>query len=183
MAERGSGSGRLRPRSFWLAVVALYAAALAAQMLTAPAAVARVGVWPFAAAQGVLIWLWYWLHARRLRDAGRSPAPALGLAIVNALAILLLVLAVAFFFGTAVELPDAAAQAGHVPVTSILGLYVFFYLVGMVWGPPSAGLLGVMLAILVLAACAPALIALGFTVWAGTRPSVAAAPPPQAGAA
>jgi uncharacterized membrane protein YhaH (DUF805 family) len=181
MAERGWSCGRLRPKPFWLAVVALYAAALAAQMLTAPAAVVRVGVWPFAAAQAVLIWLWYWLHARRLRDAGRSPAPALGLAVVNALAILLLVLAVAFFFGTAVELP--AAQADHVPVTSILGLYVVFYLVGMVWGPPGAGLLGVMLAILVLAACAPALIALGFSVWAGTRPSDAAAAPPQAGAA
>jgi uncharacterized membrane protein YhaH (DUF805 family) len=181
MAERSWNSGRLRPKPFWLAVVALYAAALAAQMLTAPAAVARIGVWPFAVAQGVLIWLWYWLHARRLRDAGRSPAPALGLAIVNALAILLLVLAVAFFFGTAVELPEAAAQTGQVPVTSILGLYVFFYLVGMVWGPPGAGLLGVMLAILVLAACAPALIALGFTVWAGTRPSVAAAPAASAG--
>ena len=40
--------------------------------LTAPDIMTRAGLWPFVAAQAVLIWIWFVLHAKRLHDAGRA---------------------------------------------------------------------------------------------------------------
>ncbi len=165
-------AGPIGQRPFALAVGALYVAALAAQMLTIPWMVVRIGVWPFAIAQLVLLWMWFTLHAKRLRDAGHSVAPALGLTLIGALAVVLLLIAVAFYFDAASNL---AAGEGAVPTTSVLALYVIAYLADAVAGLSSAGVLGVLLLLLVLAACAPLPIAVGFSFWAGTRASAATA--------
>src|ERR1700684_2539010 len=93
-----SPSGRLAPQAFVIAAIAVYAAGAAAQYLTTPNILALSGLWSFAAAQAVLIWIWYALHARRLRDSGHSIGLAAGAAALYALSVvLLLILATGFF--------------------------------------------------------------------------------------
>src|SRR5436309_8668901 len=91
-----STEGRLGRKPFWLCVLAIYLAGLAAQLLLVPQVTARSGVWPFVFAQAILVWAWLAIHIKRLRDAGHGPAGAIGVALVYALAIVLLLLMVAF---------------------------------------------------------------------------------------
>jgi hypothetical protein len=158
-------SRRIGQREFALAVILLYAAVIASQMLTIHWFVMRIGVWPFAAVQAILLWLWFVLHANRLRDAGRSPVPAMGVAVIDALAMIMLIVAVAFFF-------DAASDAsGTAPVTDILLLYIVLYLVGVFGAPSQFDLPHIVLTVLVLVACAPILVTFALSLWAWTRPS------------
>ena len=76
-----SPSGRLGPQAFAVAVIAVYAAGAASQWLTVPGVIARNGLWPFVAAQAVLIWIWFTLHAKRLHDADRATGLAVGAAV------------------------------------------------------------------------------------------------------
>ncbi len=55
-------SGRLRPRPFVLAAIAVYVAGIGAQALTFPE-MRLDGLWPFAMVQAALIWIWFALHA------------------------------------------------------------------------------------------------------------------------
>ncbi len=97
--------GRLAPRAFAAAVIVLYVAGLFSQMLLAAPVTARLGLWPFAAAQAVLLWLWFAVHANRLRDAGRSIGAAAGIACLYGLAVILLILVLAVF-GEILHEPD-----------------------------------------------------------------------------
>ena len=54
-----------------MAVIAVYLASFASQMLLSPPVTAQAGVALFVLAQIALIWIWIVLHTRRLRDAGR----------------------------------------------------------------------------------------------------------------
>jgi hypothetical protein len=90
-----SPSGRMAPRAFATAIVALYLAAFLSQILLAQALTLRFGLWPFLAVQAALLWAWFWLHAMRLRDAGRDTATAAGIATLYGLAVVLLALVVA----------------------------------------------------------------------------------------
>ena len=72
--------GRLGPQAFVIAVIVVDAAGAASQWLTVLGVAARNGLWLFALAQAVLIWVWFALHAKRLRDAGRSTGLAVGAA-------------------------------------------------------------------------------------------------------
>jgi uncharacterized membrane protein YhaH (DUF805 family) len=166
-----ASSGRVGKRAFALAVLSLYAAVIASQMLTLQWVVMRIGVWPFALAQASLLWLWFTLHANRLRDAGRSPAPAVGVAVIDALAMIMLIVAVAFFVPAASD--AAAADPQTASMQNILLLYVVLYLLGAFGAPSQFDLLHVVLMILVLIACTPVLITFALSLWAGTRPSVA----------
>ncbi len=73
-----------------------------------PDIVARTGLWPFVAAQAVLIWIWFALHAKRLHDAGRSTGLAAGAALLYALSVVLLLIVATAFFTTS---PSAATGA------------------------------------------------------------------------
>ena len=162
-----SATGRLAPRPFAIGTVAIYAASLASQTLISAPVVARAGFWPFAAVQATLLWGWYALHAKRLRDAEQDIGAAAGIAALYALAMVLL-LFVAFFI-----------RLGGRPGEEIAGSALrWFGPLSFGWfGSGEFGGLGLILAGFVIAAFAPALVALGFSIWTGTRPSHASAAP------
>jgi uncharacterized membrane protein YhaH (DUF805 family) len=154
-------SGRLAPKPFALGAILVYAASLASQALISPPIVARSGFWPFAAAQATLLWGWYALHVKRLRDAEEDAGTAVGIAIVYALAVVLL-LFVAFFLGLDTR---GAVEAAENSSMRWLGLASL--------GGSELGGLGFVLAAFLVAAFAPCVVALAFSIWAGTRPSAA----------
>ncbi len=161
-----SASGRLPPRPFAFAVTLVYVASFLSQALAAPPVTARAGLWPFAFAQILLTGIWCALHARRLRDAGRSTGTAAGIAVLYALAVALLVLVLAFF----VPLDADAGEAG----SGVGGLFVLLHLTSLLADASDLGLLGLVLVALVMVASIPVWLALGFSVWAGSRPSLPA---------
>lgn len=151
-------AGRLAPGCFAAAVVAVYVFGLAAQWLTVPAVLSRVGLWPFLLAQALLTWIWFALHAKRLRDAGGGVAAAQAVAVIHALAVALLVLVGAFFL-------DGVAASGVSLPGSILLLRQLFEMLRTSVDP---------LTIFALIACSSLVIVPLFSLWAGTRPSQAA---------
>jgi uncharacterized membrane protein YhaH (DUF805 family) len=161
-----SAAGRLSPRPFAVGAVLIYAASLASQALISAPVVARAGFWPFAAAQATLLWGWYALHAKRLRDAEKDVGAAAGIAALYALAMVLL-LFVAFF----IRLGACPGEALAGSTMRWLGPLSFGF-----FGSGEFGGLGLILAAFVIAAFAPALVALGFSIWTGTRPTASAAP-------
>jgi len=127
-----SPAGRLPPQTFILFAVFVYLAGAASHLLTMPDVIARAGLWPFIAAQALLIWIWFTLHAKRLRDSGRSVGLAAGVSVLYALSIALLIIITASFYDLA-------------------------------W---------VMVAILLLIAFVPIVLALAVTLWAAARPGI-----------
>ena len=73
--------GRLARGPFALAVIAVYLASFASQLLLSAPVTAQVGVVPFVLVQVALIWVWIVLHAKRLRDAGRPTGIVIGIAM------------------------------------------------------------------------------------------------------
>jgi uncharacterized membrane protein YhaH (DUF805 family) len=161
-----SSSGRLRPQAFVLAVIVVYGAGIAAQWLTAPHVLRRVGIAPFAAAQILLIWVWLALHAKRLRDGGQRIGLAVGASVLYTLGIaLLLVLGSGF-----IDLnpngdwgPTGSTALGLIVLISVIGILLHTSHYDVTW-PLVAGFLTVM-------ALLPPLVALAVTIWAATRPS------------
>ena len=160
-----SPSGRLRPRAFAFAAIAVYVAGAASHWLTLPDVIARGGLWPFVAVQALLIWIWYALHAKRLRDAGRPAGLAAGVGLLYVLSIVLLIIVAASFFNTAggeVSDPNAA---------SALGLLLLVTILATLLGSPHYDFAWLIVAILTVMAVVPVVVALGFTLWTATRPS------------
>jgi hypothetical protein len=158
-----SPSGRLKPQTFIVAIIAVYTAGLASHLLTLPAILAHGGPWPFAASQALLIWIWFALHARRLNDAGSSVGLAAGAAVLYALAVvLLLVLATAFF--------TIAANSGDT-ATGALGLILFVMVIDILIHAPSLDIGWFIVLALAVVACLPFIVAAAVTLWAATRPS------------
>ena len=90
--------GGLRPQAFYVAAVAVYLAGAASQCAYhAGRHCAHVGLWLFAAAQALLIWVWFVLHAKRLHDAGRAVGLAAGASLLYALSVVLLLILAASF--------------------------------------------------------------------------------------
>jgi uncharacterized membrane protein YhaH (DUF805 family) len=163
-----SASGRLHPRAFVLAVAGLYLVALATQTLTTQAVIAKAGLWPFVATQILLTWVWYALHAKRLRDAGYSAAPAAGVAAVYVLALVLFLIVAASFFA----LPDS--HGNDPSTTSALTLLLLLYIFTILFARPDFGLVWFIVTGLLMMSLLPVIVALGFSLWAATRPSVEA---------
>jgi uncharacterized membrane protein YhaH (DUF805 family) len=160
-----SPSGRLPPRLFAVAVAGVYFVGAASHLLTAPQAVARSGVWPFAVVQALLIWVWFVLHAKRLRDAGRGVSLAAGVSILYALSVvLLLIVAVSFYSPLAGSISDANAA-------SALGLILLISIIAILLGSPHYDFAWLTVAILLVIAFVPAIVALVVTLWAATRTS------------
>lgn len=159
-----SPMGRLPPQTFIPAAIAVYALGAASEELTVPAVLMHAGLWPFALAQALLIWLWFVLHAKRLRDAGRPIGLAAGVSLLCALAVVLLMIVADAFFNTG---PAAATDAN---ATSAVGLLLLASIVAMLLGSPHYDLAWFMVTMLITVALVPVLIALGCTFWAATRP-------------
>jgi len=160
-----SPSGRLPPRTFIIAAVAVYLAGAASHALTVPDVIARAGLWPFLAAQALLIWIWFALHAKRLHDAGRPAGLAVGVSVLYTLSVALLVIVAASFYGAlAGQVPDASTA-------SALGLILLISIIAILLGSPHYDLAWLMVAILLLIAFVPLVLAAVTTLWAATRPS------------
>src|SRR5262249_57843754 len=78
--------GRVAPRAFAAAVVAVYGAAFLSQLLISAPVMLRAGFAPFALAQAIATWSWFCLHTKRLRDADRTIGAAGAIAVLYSLA-------------------------------------------------------------------------------------------------
>ncbi len=159
-----SPSGRLAPPAFVFAVIVVYAAGAASHWLTTPDVIARTGLWPFVAVQALLIWIWYALHARRLHDTGRAAGVAAGVGVLYVLSLVLLIIVAASFFNTAGEGsgPNAAGA---------LGLLLLASIIASLLGSPHYDLSWLIVAVLVVMAVVPLVVAVLFSIWAARQPS------------
>ncbi len=162
-----SPTGRLGPQTFVVAAAFVYAAGAASQLLTGSNVVWRAGLWPFLFVQVLLIWFWFAIHAKRLRDAGRTAGLAAGVSILYALSIALLVIVAASFYGAlAGQIPDADANTA-----SALGLILLLSVIAILLGAPHYDLAWLMVAVLLLIALVPIVLAVVVTLWSATRPT------------
>jgi uncharacterized membrane protein YhaH (DUF805 family) len=161
-----SPSGRLRPQGFAIAATAVYVAGAAAQWLTMPVVFAQAGLWPFAVVQVALIWIWYVVHAQRLHDADRPAGLALGAAILYALSVILLLIVAMAFYKTFASGPTDTNS------TSALGLILFVSVIALLAGSSSYDIGWFIMALLIVLAFVPVIVAFAVTLWAATRPSV-----------
>jgi len=163
--------GRLAPKTFARAVVAVYVTAFVSQLLISPVVMLRLGLAPFALVQATAMWAWFCLHAKRLRDADRPLSLAVAIAVLYALGMILLLLIIALLIGMApggVEAPTGAA-------TDVL---ISSYLVTILAGDPDPGFFAFVATGVFALIFAPMLIAIGFSIWSATRQSVARTPIP-----
>ena len=165
-----SAAGRIAPKPFALGTIAVYAASFLSQFLLAAPVTARASVVPFVLAQVVIGWSWYVLHAKRLRDAGRPTGAAVALTVLYALAIVLLLLVM-----VAANAPGQGNGPGDTPFAGIFQIFLLLFLVGMVLGDPNLGMFGYIILGVLALVMLPMVIAIVFTIWAGTRPSAPAA--------
>jgi uncharacterized membrane protein YhaH (DUF805 family) len=159
-----SPAGRLSPQPFIVAAVVVYVAGMVSHWLTTPDVIRRAGLWPFLAAQVVLVWIWYVLHAKRLRDGGQSAGLAAGVSVLYALSVVLLVIVAASFYG------PLAGQGTDPNTASALGLILFASIIALLAGAPHYDVSWLIVAILLLLAFVPIVLAVATTVWAATRP-------------
>jgi uncharacterized membrane protein YhaH (DUF805 family) len=161
-----SPTGRLSPRPFLIAAVAVYLAGAASQWLTLPDVMARAGLWAFVAAQILLTWIWCALHVKRLRDAGRSVNLPVAIALLYALSVALLVIVAVAFVNT------ASAESLEYNRATALGLILFVSVIVVLLGSPQYDVTWLMVTALTAAALLPVILAIICTLWAATRPSV-----------
>lgn len=164
-----SNAGRLARGPFLAAAMAVYLLSFVSQMLLSEPVMARMSVAPFVLVQIVLIWLWIVVHRRRLRDAGRPTAIVIGVALVYALEMLLLTLLIWI-------LSPTGSTGGVSTDAGIFRLFAILYLMGAMTGDPGLGHLQIWLTGMAVVMFLPVVIALAFSLWVATRPSVPAAP-------
>ena len=166
-----SARGRVAPRPFAAAVMAVYGAAFLSQLLISAPVMLRAGFAPFALAQAIATWSWFCLHAKRLRDADRGIGAAVAIAVLYALAVILFLLLVA----SIMPLGDAAqaASGGDVLALSLL--------ITTLMADP--GLFAYVAAGIFVLVFAPVPMAVAFSIWASTRPTLTSAQPSPARAA
>jgi uncharacterized membrane protein YhaH (DUF805 family) len=164
-----SPGGRLKPQPFIYGVIAVYMAGAASHFLTSPDVITHGGLWPFLAAQVLLLWLWFALHAKRLHDGGHGSGLAAGVALLYALSVALLVIVADSFFNTSDGLMSNANA------TSALGLVMILYIISALAGSTQYDIAWAVVAILMLIAVLPIVVAVAFSIWAATRPSTESA--------
>ncbi len=150
---------------FVAAALAVYAAGIGAQWLTMQGVLAHVGIWPFAIAQAVLIWIWYVLHARRLHDSGRPADVAAGAAALYALSIVLLLIVAMNFFA-----PFAGAEEPN--ATAALNIVLLIAVIAALTQSSGNGVGALILGVCVILAFLPVIVAVAVTLWAATGPTV-----------
>ena len=154
-----SARGRLAPRAFAAGAAVVYGTALLSALLISPPVLLRAGLAPFALVQAIAIWCWFCLHAKRLRDADRQVGVAVAIAVLYALAVILFLLLVALImpFGDAAQ----RARAEDVPVLSLLIATL----------TAETGIFAYVAAAILALVVAPVPVAIGFSIWAATRPA------------
>ncbi len=162
-----SPSGRLSPTPFIVAAILVYLAGVASHVLTTPHVIVRAGLWPFLAAQIVLIWIWYAAHAKRLRDGGQTAGLAAGVSVLYALSVALLVIVAASFYG------PLGGDGRDANAAGALGLILLVSIIAILAGSPHYDVGSLIVAILLVMAFVPIVLAVATTVWVATRPSVA----------
>lgn len=161
-----SPSGRLSPQTFIVLIGLVYVAGAVSHALTVPDVIMRAGLWPFIAAQALLIWIWYALHAKRLRDGGRAAGLAVAAAVLYTLAVaLMIIVAVSFYGALSAQVPDANTA-------SAFGLLLLVSIIAILLGAPHYDAAWLMVVVLLLLAFVPIIVAVAVTLWAATRPSV-----------
>ena len=158
-----SARGRLAPRAFAAGAAVVYGTALLSALLISPPVLLRAGLAPFALVQAIAIWCWLCLHAKRLRDADRQVGVAVAIAVLYALAVILFLLLVALImpFGDAAQ----RARAEDVPVLSLLIATL----------TAETGIFAYVAAAILALVVAPVPVAIGFSIWAATRPAATSA--------
>lgn len=162
-------SGRIAKRPFAVAVVSVYVASLLSHLLIAAPITARASVWPFAIVQVALGWAWLVLHVKRLRDAGKSYGFAIGIACLYVLAVILLILVVLMI--TAGDSSNESVKTGQ----GLIRIFLVLYLFSALFNSAEFGVLALWLFGFVILLMLPALIAVGYSIWAGTLASAAPA--------
>jgi uncharacterized membrane protein YhaH (DUF805 family) len=154
-----SARGRLAPRAFAAGAAVVYGTALLSALLISPPVLLRAGLAPFALVQAIAIWCWFCLHAKRLRDADRQVGVAVAIAVLYALAVILFLLLVALImpFGDAAQ----RARAEDVPVLPLLIATL----------TAETGIFAYVAAAILALVVAPVPVAIGFSIWAATRPA------------
>jgi uncharacterized membrane protein YhaH (DUF805 family) len=168
-----SASGRIASKPFVLGAVVVYVVAFLSQFLLAAPLMTRGGLIAFILVQAAITWAWYALHAKRLRDTGRSITPAVALAILYALAVPLFLLVMAAAMTPAA--PAAPTTAGDAQPRTIFDFILFLFILSVVFRDPGLGIFGTIILAVLILVMLPFLIALGFSIWLATRPSL----PPQ----
>ncbi len=107
---------------------------------------------------------------KRLRDAGRPSGSRSALPCLYVLALVLLLLVMVMI--TAGETSGEAARTGQGLIRSFLVIYLFAAL----FGSSEFGVLAYWLMGFVALLLLPVAIALGFSIWTGTRPSAPPSP-------
>ncbi len=171
MNQSSQYAQRIAPGPFVSAVLGLYTLGFVSQLLLAGAVTERLTVAPFVLVQAVLIAFWIVLHRRRLHDAGRPAGIVTGIALIYALEVVLLTVLVALLLSA-----TAGSGEGAGPHAGILQLFVILYFLTMLGGDPALGAMKIWIFGFVALMLLPVVIALGFSVWAATRPSVSPAP-------
>jgi len=154
-----SARGRLAPRAFAASAAVVYGAAFLSPFLISPPVMLRAGLVPFALVQAVAIWCWFCLHAKRLRDADRRIGVAVAIAVLYALAVILFLLLVALIMPF-----DDVAQAARAAAVPALPLLIATL-------TAETGIFAYVAAAILALVVAPVPMAIGFSIWAATRPA------------
>jgi uncharacterized membrane protein YhaH (DUF805 family) len=151
-----SARGRLAPRAFAAGAAVVYGTALLSFLLISLPVMLRVGLVPFALVQAIAIWCWFCLHAKRLRDADRRIGVAVAIAVLYALAVILFLLLVALImpFGDVAQPPRA---------DDVLPLLIAAL-------TAESGIFAYVAAAILALVVVPVPMAIGFSIWAATRP-------------
>jgi hypothetical protein len=171
MNSTSSSDQRIAPGPFVSAALGVYILSFASQVLLSVPVTARLSVAPFALAQALLIASWIVVHQRRLRDAGRPTGIVMGIALVYTLEVVLIIVLVAWIMSA-----SSGTSEGVGPHAGILQLFVILYFLTLLSGDPSLGALQFWVLGFVVLMLLPVVIAVGFSIWAGTRPSSASGP-------
>lgn len=163
-------SGRLAPGPFVLSAIAVYALGFLSQTLLAPPVTSRLGVVPFVLVQAALIAGWIVVHRLRLRDAGRPLGIVTGIAAIYVLELVLLTIVVGLMLAS-------GGDSGAGREATLLNVFVILYLLTLLSSDPQLGAVQIWVAVIVGLLALPAIIALGFSVWTATRPSITSAVP------
>jgi uncharacterized membrane protein YhaH (DUF805 family) len=164
-----SARGRLAPKPFACAVIAVYAAALLSQLLISPPAMAQAGAAVFVLVQALAIWSWFCLHAKRLRDADHAIGGAVPVAVLYALA------AVLFLLMAALMADANPKDATNPPSADLADFFVLLPLVAMLTGHPDLGLFSYIAMAVLILVLIPIVMAVGFSIFAFRRPRIACA--------
>lgn len=168
--------GRLAPRTFAFAVIAVYVAVFCSQTLLGGGVTGGFGFWPFLLVQAAIAWIWFILHAKRLHDAGRTAGHAAAIAVLYMLGMILLMLVVMLIISAD---PGQAANGGAGGGTTgsemggVVRVFVLLGMVALLFGNAGLGEFGYLLLGFMALVMAPIIVAMIFSIWTGTRPTAA----------